>query len=152
MLDVVLDEGPYIRALESECTRDRDDLAWAAVVTAIQRSHRWVLTVRVEAAYRRQFASIRCKGSVTSELMKSLNQVLFNASRVVLVHQPVNVSGDFDPDDAHVVCAAASVRGSVLITIDEKLARDLDRNGVSSRHGFAVATLQGALERLGIPL
>lgn len=145
MTDVVLDENIYIKAIQAECTEDPTDRTAASTVQAVQQRHRWVFSRDILDAYRRQFSRATCKGAAASRLMKSLNEVMFDARRFCLLDDPKPVVGSFDPDDQHVVSAAASASAAcLLVTTDGRLKRALDAAGIPERHGFSVLELEAA--------
>jgi hypothetical protein len=149
MREVVLDETVYVKALRAECTRSSEDLLAAELVQHVQAQHRWVVTGRIFRAYKRQFSWCKCKGLVTSALMKSLDQVLQHSSRSrLLTPEPPDVEGDYHLKDRHVVSAAAAVQGSVLITDDVRLIEALTAEEIPRRYRFDVVQHGEALLHL----
>jgi len=125
-----------------------DDLRWARLIQRIQQAHCWVISPSIDAAYRRQFGQIACRGSVTSGLMTSLNLVQLDQNRSLNIVEPPQVEGDYDTDDRHVVSAASEAPDSILITVDERLVKDLERSTIPDDHGFMMCLLDAAEEAL----
>jgi len=143
VVDVVLDENVYIRALEAECTQGEEDLRAARVVLLLQEHHRWVLSIEVIAAYRRQFSARSCRGLLTSDLMKSMNQVLLDSRRSTVLTEAPTAEGPYHRKDRHMVAAAAVSQGC-LVTMDVRLRNDLESSRIPERCGFQVLDLHSA--------
>ncbi|GAC1403153.1 MAG: hypothetical protein NVSMB52_17140 [Chloroflexota bacterium] len=144
MHDVVLDENVYIRALESECTGLAEDHRASRVVQLVQDRHRWVFTHGVLTAYRRQFNAISCKGSMATRLIVSLKDVFVDERCFLFIDTVDIVPGRYDPQDQHVVAAAAHGPNSYLVTLDMRLRNALESADIPKTYGFHVVDLETA--------
>jgi predicted nucleic acid-binding protein len=136
--DIVLDEDVFVFAISSESTNDPEDKAAAAFLKCLQEHHRWVLSVDIVRAYRRQLGRHAGRnGGVASELVASLEGVL-HSERFLWKHHPPAVSGDYDLDDMHVVATAAASAPSVLVTSDQRLTDKLIEGDIANSNGFRV--------------
>lgn len=144
MHDLILDENVYILALEAECTLQNEHLRWARIVSLVQEHHRWVVSNEILTAYRRQFSVIGCRSATTSQLKKSLNEVLFDSRHSLYLNDPPHIPGNYHHKDRHVVAAAAYVVNAYLLTTDQRLTTALHRDRIPEERGFQVVELSGA--------
>jgi hypothetical protein len=144
VVDVVLDENIYIKAINAECTGEPSDHRAARVVSALQVHHRWIITRDIARAYRRQFSRTRCHGSLPTQLMSSLTEVTAAQTRFLWLEDPPIIEGNYHHKDQHMVAAAAVVEGSYLVTTDMRLVRSLERAGILMRYSFSVVGLDAA--------
>ena len=144
MADLVLDENIYVKGLKAECTNNADDLLAAQIITLTQAYHRWIFTSDVIAAYHRQFKRNQCRGTGANRLVVSLSEVFASQDRFLMLHDPPEVEGSYHQKDQHVVCAAAAVSGSYLITTDIRLKEALERTVILQSYGFQVVVPEEA--------
>ena len=151
MIDFVLDEDIYHRAMEADCTQTQFDLRAARVVNILQTAHRWVISWDVQVAYRRRFNEVGCQGALATSFMARLNENLATQERSCLIHDAPLIEGRHSDDDQHVVnAAAARDEGCYLITSDDQLRADLAADGTPEKHRFHAIGLQDAEHLLGI--
>jgi predicted nucleic acid-binding protein len=149
VVDIVLDENVYIRALEAECTQDGEDLRAGQVVLLLQERHRWVFSSRVIDAYMRQFSARSCRGALTSRLMTSMSEALADSRRFLFLDDAPTIEGSYHHKDRHMVAVAAARKGCCLVTMDIRLRNALESSGIPQRFGFQVLDLQSAEPLLG---
>ena len=148
--DFVLDENVYVRALESEDTREPDDELAALLIQCLQVRHRWVLTGEVMKSYYRQFAPYGSgRGVIATRMIASLTNVVSDSNRFLIRHAPPVIPGDYDHDDDHMVAAVADLGpGTLLITLDVRLRNSLRSAAIPDNHHFRVIDVQEALSEL----
>ncbi len=150
MADFVFDESCYIRALYAQRTdRDVDWLA-SRLLQVLQVQHRWILTEPIRRAYFHQIKkhAEQDRGVNALALIRSLRDVERDADRSCWPGKLRPVEGDYDHQDDHMVEAAAAVRGSLLITLDDKLIAQLTRERIPSKYGFSVLDVSAAWQLL----
>lgn len=144
MLEVVLDENIYVRALQAECSLDDADMQAARVVGSLQVNHVWVFSGQIVAAYHRQFSANRCRGALSSQLIKSLRATFADSRHFLFLDDPVEIEGPYHRKDRHVVAAAGARRGCYLVTIDVRLIAQLTAAQIPGIYEFSVVDLATA--------
>jgi hypothetical protein len=151
MIDFVLDEDIYHRAMEAECTLKSFDLRAARVVDILQASHRWVITPEVEVAYRKRFNQVECHGALTTSFIARLDQSLATQELSCLVDAAPLIGGTHSDKDQHVVnAAAARDEGCYLITSDDPLREALAYDGTPDKYHFHAIGLRDTEGLLGL--
>jgi hypothetical protein len=148
--EVVLDENIYIRGIEAECSaldaRPTNERA-ARLVVAIQQRHQWIASPGIARAYLQAVDyPNRCKQPIANQMIKSFNDVLADTERSIWLEQDqlLDIPGDYDPNDRHMVRAAAARTGCYLTTMDTELVRQLARLRIPEERGFIVIGLDEA--------
>jgi hypothetical protein len=153
MADFVLDENCYIRALYAQRTDQHVDRLASHLLQLLQTQHRWILSGPIRRAYYHQIKKHARgdRGLNALALIRSLRDIEFDAGRSHSLDDLRPVPGDYDHDDDHMVEAAAAVRGSLLITLDNRLAAALIREDIPIRYGFSVLDVSAAWQLLRPP-
>jgi hypothetical protein len=150
MADFVLDENCYIRALYAQRTDRHADWLASRLLQLLQTEHRWILSWPILRAYLRQIKKHGSDDRSFNEM--ALKRSLHNVQRdMARCHWPADlrpVPGDYDHKDDHMVESAAAMRGSLLITLDDKLAAALIREDIPIRYGFSVLDVSAAWQLL----
>jgi hypothetical protein len=150
MRDVVINESTFIRALEAECTRHRDDLLSAQVIRCVLAEHRWLLTAVILGKYEHQFGVVQCHGVLANGLISQFHAILADSAKSCLLESGVlpDVTGRFDPHDAPFVNLAAYAQASMLVTNDARLIKDIVGGRIDERNGFDIVHGRDAAARL----
>jgi hypothetical protein len=150
MADFVFDESCYIRGLYAQVTDRDDDRLASRLLQLLQVRHRWIITRAIRVAYFHQIKKhVKDRNVNALALIRSFRDIDLDTDRS---HSPIGlrpVPGTYDHRDDHMVEAAAAVPGSLLITLDNKLIKDLTRDGIPSRCGFTVLDVSAAWRLLG---
>jgi hypothetical protein len=149
--DFVFDESSYIRGLYADRTGLEADRLASRLLQILQVEHRWILTIPILVKYLHQIKQHATdKGQNANALIRSPRDILRDSERHVFLDSTglKPVPGQYDHNDDPMVEAAAAVPGSWLITLDNKLIRQLSRAGIPHRYGFAVFDVGAALDRL----
>ncbi len=167
MAEVVIDEGVWIKGLKGEKDpgkvqppgEDTEiDPEWglsAAILTAVQKDHQWVLTNEIIGIYANRIYEAAYRGPLWMRLRGSYLGVLVDSQR----HHKLNPDPPpvIKPDDLYhhkdqcwVSAAAAAAEGCLLITVDGRLVAQLNASELPEVHHFEPMLVVGAAEALGI--
>jgi len=107
----------------------------------------------VLVAYRHQLGTRRLpKGGVASDLMESLDAVLFDTERSRLFYEAPVIPGTYEDRDKHMVSAVVAASPAVLVTFDrpliDSLSHDLADESNPDAKGFKVMDPLEALTAL----
>jgi hypothetical protein len=143
VIDFVLDEDIYHRAMEAECTETNFDFRAARVVDILQTAHRWVITSDVEVAYRRRFNQVSCEGALATLFIIRLSENMATQELSYIIDDAPLIVGRHSAKDQHVVnAAAARDEGCYLITSDDPLRAALAEDGTPEKHRFVCCGLR----------
>lgn len=158
MRRVVLDENVIIiahRLDDPDVEPDEETKLAKEVAMLVQRDHQWVMSHAILDVYERRIYKRvpgPIKGTTYEGLMLSYRAVLCDSSRQLMVRDPPEIAGDYDPDDRPWVSAAAAAGPDCrLVTTDGRLRDALKTAGLDREHQFRLLSLAEAARDLAEP-
>ncbi len=142
----ILDENVFKRSLEAACTTTAENVDAAKVMEFVQLHGKWVFTDAIRIKYWVHWKGRSCNGSLTLRLLKSFQELMWDADRSILLEDVPVVAGDYHDDDEFVVSAAAAAPAdAVLVTDDSRLRDALVAEGIPDQKGFRVVGIAQAV-------
>ena len=145
----VLDECVIRCISQSHNEKGEFDSAFGLLFySIIHNCHRIAITKCLYAKYSRQIDEIKAEHDTPR------NDIFYHLLSFIMTFQEKVVwgpdtilsfpDGAFDVDDAQMV-SLASLRNAILVTVDDKLIRDLTNSGITSTYNFEVKRPEHAL-------
>jgi hypothetical protein len=148
--EVVVDEGMLIRGLEAEDPASGLETECADVLFAVQTAHRWVFHEDLVDVYLDRLFQARYKGVIWRGLQRSLQDTIVDKNSGLWLDRAPVIEGPYHRKDQRWVSAAAAAPdGCRLITLDERLVKQLRSSGLPEQYGFVPCLVPEALVDLG---
>jgi hypothetical protein len=151
MCDCVIDECVLIRALEAEGTDASDlEVQAAELLAVVQDEHRWIMSFELIDIYYDRLYQAPNKGVIWRRIQASLAGQIWDPGRHLWLDEVPTITGPYhSKDQVYVSAAAAAPAGSLLVTDDHRLLRQLCGCDLPERHGFRPCTIAEAMALLG---